>query len=112
MTKYHSANLTFDGLKNECRIIQHQNPVSKLVHLQGADVAVVVNDQKHFNKADYADVGGDVFKIPRLVFIAVNNSADAITAHSDMVGDNGYFIFDEMLYIENAKQRVFGYGKL
>lgn len=110
MPKYHSANLSLEALRNECTAIQNHDE-AKLVHLQGADVEIVVNDQNHFNEARYAPVD-DIFSIPELVFIAVNSSAEAITAHSDMVADNGTFIFDEMLYIKGAKQRVFGYGKL
>lgn len=111
MPKYHSADLTLDGLKKECTVLQNHDEV-KLVHLQGADVAVVINDKNHFNEAKYADVGGDLTKIPKLVFIPVKSSEEVITAHSDMVGDRGYFIFDEILYIQGKKQRVFGYGIL
>jgi hypothetical protein len=109
MPKYHSADLTLEQLKTECVTIQNHD-VAKLVHLQGVDVAVVVNNQNHFNEARYADVG-DIFKIPKLVFIAVNSSAEAITAHSNMVAAKGTFIFDEILYISGKQQRVFGYGK-
>lgn len=111
MTKYHSAKLTLDALKGECEYIQNKEE-AKLVHLQAVEVEIPVNNQKQYNKADYADVGGDLTKIPRLVFTAVNSSEDSITAHSDMVADNGYFIFDEILYIEGEEQRVFGYGVL
>jgi hypothetical protein len=110
MPKYHSANLSLEGLKNECTVIQNHDEV-KLVHLQGVEVEVVVNDQNHFNEARYAPVS-DIFSIPELVFIAVNSSEEAITAHSDMTADQGIFIFDEILYINGEEQRVFGYGVL
>ena len=111
MSKFHSAELSLEALRVECTVLQNHDE-TKLVHLQGVEVELPVNTQNHFNKAEYTSVNGDFSGIPELVFTAVNNSAEAIIAHSDMVANKGYFIFDEILYIEGEEQRVFGYGVL
>lgn len=111
MSKFHSANLTLSVLRDECTIIQEHEPgQAKLVHLRGVEVELPVNNQNKFNKAEYDGLNGDFSKMPELVFKKINQPGDVITAHSNMAADNGYFIFDEILYIQGNEQRVFGYG--
>ncbi len=111
MTKYHSGGLTVEGLRKECSALQNHDEV-KLTHLQGANVELVINNEHHVNQADYADIGGDLTKIPELVFVPINGPGDLVIANSEMTERNGYFIFDEILYIGNNEQEVFGYGIL
>jgi hypothetical protein len=100
-----------EALKAECHFIQNKFE-HKLVHLQGVEFEIPVHEQNHFNKADYADLGGDLTKIPRLVFKEIDGPGDIVIAENEMKQSKGYFIFDEIVYVEGTEQRVFGYGIL
>lgn len=111
MHKLHLGTLSLGTLLNECLTLQEHND-SKLVHLQGAVVEVVVNNEDKFNRADYASVDGDFSKIPDLRFNEINGPGDIVIAEAQMKADGGYFIFDEILFVSGNEQRVFGYGVL
>lgn len=109
MEKLHKPTLSLDGLRDECQFIQNKFE-HKLVHLQGVEYEIPVNEQNHFNKADYADLGGDLTKIPKLVFKEINGPGDVVIAENEMKQAKGKFIFDEILFIEGDEQRVIGFG--
>lgn len=111
MEKLHKPSLSLDELKAECEFIQNKFE-HKLVHLQGAELQIPVNEQNHFNKADYADLGGDLTKIPRLIFKPITGPGDLVIVENEMKQAKGKFIFDEILFIKGSEQRVFGYGVL
>lgn len=111
MHKLHLGSMSLNSLLNECLTLQEHNDW-KLVHLQGARVEVVVNNEDIFNRADYASVNNDISQIPDLRFLEINGPGDLVIAEAAMKEDRGYFIFDEMLFVENAEQRVYGYGIL
>ena len=108
MEKLHRASLTIKQLRDECQFIQGLE--HKLVHLQGANVEMPVNDQNHFNKGDYTSVDGDFSKVPELVFKAIDGPGDIVIAQGERQAKGGYFIFHEKLYIEDVEQEVYGYG--
>ncbi len=108
MEKLHRPNLTVTQLQAECQFIQGLE--HKLVHLQGAEYEIPVNDQNHFNKGDYTSVDGDFSKVPELVFKAINGPGDLVIAQADRTARGGYFIFHEKLYIQGGEKEVYGFG--
>ena len=108
--KFHSANLTLDGLRDECQSLQDHD-TTKLVHLQGATVQNPVNDQTKFNQAQYVGVS-HFSKVPELKFVQVEDPNDIPTMISDAMQEGGQLIFDEIVFVENQEQRVLGFGVL
>jgi hypothetical protein len=111
--KFHRGSLTLKALRDECQALQ-EHDVTKLVHLQGANVENAVNNENKFNQAQYADLNGDFTKIPRLTFMAVTDASQIPTIISDQLKPTGggNLIFDEILFIEGKEQRTLGFGKL
>ena len=105
--KFHSANLSLADLRDEVQLVQDQGK-DKLVHLQAAKVT---GSGSKFNQAQYADVNS-ISECPELTFIKVDVPANIPSIIADMIAQGRLLIFDELLYISNAEQRVMGFGKV
>lgn len=110
ITKFHRANLSLAKLQEECEGVQGGIP-GKLVHLQGAEVEIPVNNQNKFNRAQYVEIG-NLDPTPTLKFEKVEKPADIPSMIAKALADKFLLIFDEILFVEDKEQRVLGFGKV
>lgn len=107
--KFHPGNLSLPKLQEQCQAFQNLTP-AKLVHLQGAEVETPVKGQTKFNRGIYVELG-DLDKVPQLKFVQVDDPSKIPSMIADELQEHFLFIFDEKLFVNNAEQRVLGFGK-